>query len=173
MKREMQKAWVPPNIVSLPSLSSQPNTRDWLSLPNFSLPSFSLSYFFSTKHSVKLSVWLSLSLFLLHCVWLVRNKEERSIEERNRREMSHFYCLGDKRNRGERLILCGSHAFYLLSKIEKKDEPKLRRKTREALLFTLFPFLPLLSSYEWHSILKLFVHNTAGNHLSKKRKNKL
>jgi hypothetical protein len=67
----------------------------------------------------------------------VRNKEERSIEERNRREMSHFYCLGDRRNRGERLILCGSHAFYLLSKIEKKDE---RSSTFHSISFSTLAF---------------------------------
>jgi hypothetical protein len=58
----------------------------------------------------------------LHSVWYARNKEERNIEERNSREMSHFSCLGDRRNRGERLISRGSHTFYLLCKTEKKDE---------------------------------------------------
>jgi len=30
-EREMQKAWVPPNIISLPSLSSQPTSPQLLS----------------------------------------------------------------------------------------------------------------------------------------------
>jgi len=41
---------------------------------------------------------LYLILLHVHCVWLKRNSEERSIEERKRREKSQFLSFGMKRN---------------------------------------------------------------------------
>ena len=51
--REVIKAWIPHYFISLPTFSSKPNMRNCPSFFIFSLPSFSLSYFSSTKHSIK------------------------------------------------------------------------------------------------------------------------
>ena len=53
--QERNKTGVGPTRFGLFSnLSSKPNRRNGFSLSNFSLPSFSHSYFVSTKHSVSI-----------------------------------------------------------------------------------------------------------------------
>jgi len=72
----------------------------------------------------------------------------REALKRERGEKCHTSPVWETKEIGERGLFGVRPTIFIFSS-------KLRRKMRETLIFNLFPFLPLPSSYEWHIILKL------------------
>jgi hypothetical protein len=68
------------------------------------------------------------------------------IEERNRNDLSHFFCLGELRKSKERLNKAGVHIVLFLPYIAKKEE-------RKPFFVIIFYYVPTLFYYQRHILL--------------------